>query len=358
MGMFLATVVFVLWGMQATVGLWLYFSFPALGWKIPAVVLPIMFTGFTLFGLSYTRTHYGTWEQILYFASYIWFGFAFLAFCITALFALIQWILFFFHINLRAWLGPSSLVVMGCVFALSLWGGLATPRLKRISVSLPNMPKMKVALLSDSHLGMGVSLARFDKALKKMEAEKPDVLFVLGDLFEYGPDKEKYAARLAKVRPPLGVWGVFGNHEYYTGYENSLQFYKDAGINLLQNEWLRLSNGVQVAGVKDIRTARVTKEDLQQLLSKTDKEKPLVLLSHTPLHAEEAASAGVDLMFSGHTHNGQIFPFNGLVRLQFPRIYGLYEVEKMKFYITSGMFYWGIPLRLLAPAEIPMIEVN
>ena len=100
------------------------------------------------------------------------------------------------------------------------------------------------------------------------------------------------------------------------------------------------------------------KADLQELLTQADKEKTLVLLSHTPLYAEEAAAGGSSLMFSGHTHNGQIFPFNGLVRLQFPRVYGLHEVEKMKFYITSGMFYWGIPLRFLAPAEIPIIEVN
>ena len=70
------------------------------------------------------------------------------------------------------------------------------------------------------------------------------------------------------------------------------------------------------------------------------------------------AAGGADLMFSGHTHNGQIFPFNYLVRLQFPRVYGLFDVDGMKFYITSGMFYWGVPLRFLAPAEIPVIEVN
>ena len=355
---FLMTVILVLWGMQAAVGLWLYFAFPVLGWKVPVGVLPAVMTAFTLFGISYTRSHYGSWEQALYLASYTWFGLAFLAFCICAVFALVQWVLFFFHLNMRAWLGPLSVLVMAGVFAVSLWGGLAVPKIKRVSVSVPGAPKMKIALLSDSHLGMGVSVERFDAALKKLEKENPDVLFVLGDVFEYGPDKEKYAARLAQVRPPLGVYGVFGNHEYYTGYQNSLQFYKEAGISLLQNETAVLENGVQVAGVKDIRTARVTKTELQELLAKTEPTKPLIWLSHTPLYAEEASAGRADLMFSGHTHNGQIFPFNALVRLQFPRVYGLYEVEKMKFYITSGMFYWGIPFRFLAPAEIPVIEVN
>ena len=97
---------------------------------------------------------------------------------------------------------------------------------------------------------------------------------------------------------------------------------------------------------------------MRQLLARAEASRPLIYLSHTPLYAEEAAAAGADLMFSGHTQNGQIFPFNYLVRLQFPRVYGLFDVQGMKFYITSGIFYWGIPLRFLAPAEIPIIEVN
>ena len=90
----------------------------------------------------------------------------------------------------------------------------------------------------------------------------------------------------------------------------------------------------------------------------TQNEKPLIVLSHTPAYAEEIAAQGADLMFSGHTHRGQIWPFIYLVQLQFPRSYGLFDVDGMKFYITSGMFYWGIPLRFLAPSEIPIIEVN
>lgn len=102
----------------------------------------------------------------------------------------------------------------------------------------------------------------------------------------------------------------------------------------------------------------MTAQEAEAVLAKADRQKPLIFLSHTPVFAEEAARYGAALMFSGHTHNGQIFPFKYLVRLQFPRVYGLFEVEQMKFYITSGMFYWGVPLRFLAPAEIPVVEVN
>lgn len=356
--MFLVIMTFVLWGMQTVAGAWMFIAFPQIGWKIPAGILPVLLTAFILFGMGYTRTHDSVFSVALYYAAYTLFGLVFLAFCISAACVLLQWVLQFFHINARAWLGPLSLAVMAVVFAASLWGGFSNPRVKRIKVNVPGAPKMKIALISDSHLGMGVSFNRFEKALQKIEAEQPDVIFLLGDIFEYGPNLKTYAKRLKQTNPPLGIYGVFGNHEYYVGYGKSKELFKEAGVNLLENETAVLSNGLQVAGIKDARTTRATAQEVTDLLAQTDPAKPLVFLSHTPVFAEEAAQAGADLMFSGHTHNGQIFPFKYLVKIQFPRVYGLYEVNGMKFYITSGMFYWGIPLRFLAPAEIPLIEVN
>lgn len=348
----------ILWSMQTAIGAWLYLAFPQIGWKIPVATLPLAMTILVRFGMEYTRTHYGTLEQVLYYVVYIWGGLVFLAFCIVAAFAILQWILQLCHVPARSWTGPLSLAVMGIVLALSLWGGFSSPRIKRIPVNVPGAPKMKIALISDAHLGMGISLARFEKALQKIEAERPDVIFLLGDIFEYGPNLKKYAERLKQANPPLGIYGVFGNHEYYMGYERSKNLFNQAGVNLLENQTAALENGVQVAGIKDARSAHVSAQAVTKLLSQTDAQKPLVFLSHTPLYAEQAAAAGADLMFSGHTHNGQIFPFKYLVRTQFPRVYGLHDVDGMKFYITSGMFYWGIPLRFLAPAEIPIIEVN
>ena len=149
-----------------------------------------------------------------------------------------------------------------------------------------------------------------------------------------------------------------GNHEYYVGYEQSKDFFRQADITLLENSTATLPNQIQLAGLKDIHTAGVSEQDIIQVLNSLDKNQPIILLSHTPKYAKTAAKHGTDLMFSGHTHNGQIWPFNYLVRLQFPQIYGLYKIDDMLFYVTSGMFYWGIPLRFLAPAEIPIIEVN
>ncbi len=348
----------VIWGLFATTGLWLLTFFPALGKISPAGWLPILCTLFVLAGLSLTRTHYNIFTSLLYYSSYILFGLAFIAFCVSAGCAVLFLLLKICHVSARAYLGMVSIAVTAILFICALWGGFSAPKIKRIAIASPRLPALKIALVSDAHLGMGVSYERWDQALSRLENEKPDLLLILGDVFEYGPHADKYAARLAAFQTPLGSYGVLGNHEYYNDFQTALDFYQKAGITLLQNEIFTLPSGIQIAGLKDIKTARVSAQEVTDLLATADEKKPLILLSHTPSYAEEAAAHHTDLMFSGHTHNGQIWPFNYLVKLQFSRIYGLFNIDGMKFYITSGMFYWGIPLRLFAPAELPIIEVN
>ena len=348
----------VIWGLFAVTGLWFGGCFPALSKFSIAGWIPVLCTVFVLAGVTLTRTHYNLFTHILYYASYILFGLAFIAFCVSAGFAVLAFLLKLLHLSARTYLGIISVITMGILFVCSVWGGFSAPHVKRISVSDSQLPALKIALIADSHLGTGVSYARWDNALTRLENEKPDLVLVLGDVFEYGANADKYAARLAAFNTPLGTYGVLGNHEYYNDFKAAVDFYKKAHIKLLQNELITLPNGLQLAGLKDIKTANVTAQDMANLLAATDPKKPLILLSHTPLYAEIAAANEVNLMFSGHTHNGQIWPFNYLVKLQFPRAYGLFDVNGMKFYITSGMFYWGMPLRLFAPAELPIVEVN
>ena len=343
--------------MQLVAVAWLGRCFPQIGVKWPLLIVifcsAVMFAGFTL-----TRTHQtGLFWHALYYFSYIYFGLTFLAFAFSIGFFVLLILLKSFHVK-TFWMGYASIIVLVSVFIMALWGGFSAPKLKKLALQIPGAPKMKLAVLSDTHLGMGVSLKRFDKVMRRREAENPDGLLILGDIFEYGPDREEYAARLKQAHTSLGSYGVLGNHEYYVGYENSKQFYKDSGITLLENTAAVLPNGVQVAGLKDIKTAGVSAGQVARLLDGLDPQKPTILLSHTPLLAEVAAAHGADLMLSGHTHNGQLWPFNYLVKTQFARAYGLHHVNGMPFYITSGVFYWGVPLRFLAPAEIVLLEVN
>lgn len=349
----------ILFLMQVVIGLWFYFLFPAAGWKIPAVALPVLMTAFIRLAMVYTRTHYGTLESVAYYLAYAWAGLVFVVFFIVMAFAAAQGICSLLRVDARHIIAPISLLVIFAAAALSLYGGFSQPKIKHIDVVIPGAPEMTAAVISDSHLGEGVSLARFQKALSRLEAEKPDAVFVLGDLFEYGMHRKKYAQALADFKTKYGSFGVLGNHEYYMGYDNSVDFYKRSGITLLQNQIHTLPNGVQLIGVNDIKTARVSPQHMDKLLAQSDPGKPRVLLSHQPLLADAAAKHKVPLMLSGHTHNGQIFPFNYLVKLQYRYVYGMYETgPSSKIYVTSGMFYWGVPLRFLSPSEIPVLHIK
>ena len=357
MGAFYFIFCLVAFLMQLVTVAWIGRCFPQIGVKWPLLIV-IFFSAVMLAGFTLTRTHQaGAFWSALYYFSYTYFGLVFLAFTFCTGFLILNQILTLCHVPTGC-MGPASFITLGVVFVLSFWGGFSTPKIKKVAVQIPGAPPMKMALLADTHLGMGVSLKRLDKAMTRIEAQNPDALLVLGDIFEYGPHRGKYAARIRQTRTPLGSVGVLGNHEYYVGYGDSKQFFKEAGITLLENTAVTLPNGVQVAGLKDIRTARVSAEQVAHLLDGLNPTQPIILLSHTPSLENTAAVHGADLMLSGHTHNGQLWPFNYLVKLVFPHIYGLYEIGKMKLYVTSGVFYWGIPLRFLAPAEIVMIEVN
>lgn len=349
----------IMLGMQVIIGLWVYFSFPAAGWKIPALAAPLVLTLFMRWAMVYTRTHYGTWEGTLYYAAYTWAGLVFIFFSIILAFACLQGLCWLLKLNIRHILVPLSWAVMALAAAAALYGGFSRPKIKHVDVVIPGAPEMTVAVISDSHLGNGVSLSRFQNALERIQAQNPDAVFVLGDLFEYGMHRQKYAQALASVQTKYGSFGVLGNHEYYVGYDNSVDFYKKSGIELLQNKTHTLPNGLQLIGINDYKTTGMTDERLDKIFSASDPKRPRVLLSHQPLAADRAAANNIPLTLSGHTHNGQIFPFNFVVRMTTPYVYGLYQTGKYSLiYVTSGMFYWGLPLRLLAPAEIPLIHIK
>lgn len=349
----------ILFFMQMVIGLWVYFCFPSLGWKMPVLLLPVLFSLLIQVTLAYTRTHYGLWESVAYFWAYSWAGWVFMAFFIVLAFAVLQALCTCFHLPTRTFLTQASMIVLAIVIIGSLIGGIKQPKIKHLDISISRAPEMKIAVISDAHLGVGVSVKRFQKALKRIAQEKPDAVFVLGDLFEYGAHREQYAQALAGLQTKYGTFGVLGNHEYYVGLDKSVDFYQKARIHLLDNKTYILPNGVELIGINDVHTSRLQPEQLDALLQTTHPTHPRILLSHQPLLTEVAAQHQIPLMLSGHTHRGQIFPFNFFVKLRYKYVYGWYTIAKnSKIYVTSGMFYWGMPLRFLTSSEIPLLHIQ
>ena len=223
---------------------------------------------------------------------------------------------------------------------------------------------IRIVQVSDVHLGLLVGKQRLGAILERVREARPDLLVATGDMLDaVGDHLEPLAAMWRDVTPPLGKYAVTGNHEYYTGIPGALAFLEGAGFRVLRDEALVIPGVANLIG-KEYRApgglagspARL--RPLAELVREGDPGLFTLLLNHLPGgFEEEAAPLGVDLQLSGHTHDGQMFPFRWLVRLSFRHLAGLYRHGDSLLYVSRGTGTWGPPLRFLAPPEVTLLEL-
>lgn len=226
----------------------------------------------------------------------------------------------------------------------------------------PGSKPVKVAQISDVHLGIIEGQKRIDQITSIIFDEKPDLLLCTGDFMDGAiPHLNHMSTHFAAINPPLGKFAVTGNHEFYAGLKESLAFLKDAGFTVLRGEAVT-TGPVRVAGV-DFPAERQTSQ-----LSYTDEGAALdmgddaglftILLKHQPF-IEESSLGRFQLQLSGHTHKGQIFPFNYPVKLRYRYLAGLYDLGRgSRIYTSRGTGTWGPPLRLFAPPEVTIFMIE
>jgi hypothetical protein len=182
---------------------------------------------------------------------------------------------------------------------------------------------------------------------------------VTGDLVDGNvPQLAAHVAPLSRLRSRHGTYFVTGNHEYYSGFQPWVDEVASLGVRPLRNERLELG-GLDLAGVNDLTGGGFgDAPDFGKALGGRDTARPVVLMAHQPVMARDAASYGVDLQVSGHTHGGQIVPFNLLVRLQQPVVSGYGIVDGVPVYVTDGAGFWGPPVRVGAPPEVTVIDLR
>jgi predicted MPP superfamily phosphohydrolase len=239
------------------------------------------------------------------------------------------------------------------------------PRLDRVRVPLAKLPRgmdgFRIACVSDIHLGPLAGRAHAERVVEAVNRLDADLVAVVGDLVdgtvgELGPA----AAPLRGLRSRHGAFFVTGNHEYYSGVEQWLNELPRLGLRVLRNERVEIG-GLDLAGVNDVAGEELSGNlapDFDAALGDRDRGRPVVLLAHQPIQAHEAARHGVDLQLSGHTHGGQMMPFNLLVRLQQPMVSGLGEVDGTRVYVTSGAGFWGPPVRVGVPPQVSLVELR
>ncbi len=241
--------------------------------------------------------------------------------------------------------------------AVALFQGMRPPVVENADLRLAGLPAALdgtvIVGLSDMHLGSLLGPRWLAARIAQVEAQQPDMVVLLGDIFEgHGAPDARLIRIFRELSPPLGVWAVFGNHESYGG--GRLAPFQEAGVSVLVNRWAEVRPGLVLAGVEDLTAARRSGRDAGAVLRALAGRPPgaTVLLSHTPWLADEAAGAGVGLMLSGHTHGGQIWPFGYLVRRWYPFFEGRYEVGETTVIVSRGTGTWGPRMRLFSPGQI------
>jgi len=261
--------------------------------------------------------------------------------------------------SLRGW----ALIVGGTLSVIALFQGLRPPVVQNYQVHLQDLPGHMdgtvLVALSDLHLGSQLGERWLAGRVAQVQAQTPDLVVLLGDIFEgHGPAKDELISTLRRLSAPMGIWAVPGNHEFHGGGDMSL--FKEVSFKLLRNSWAELRPGLVLAGVDDLTTRR-RRGQSGDFISQALVGRPpgaTILLSHTPWQAERAAKAGVGLMLSGHTHGGQIWPFDYLVRSRYPLLEGRYDVDGMTVIVCRGTGTWGPRMRLWHPGEILRVTLR
>jgi predicted MPP superfamily phosphohydrolase len=244
-------------------------------------------------------------------------------------------------------------------------GGFSKPIKRSVEVKIKNLKApLSIAQITDVHIGKVLGLDFMREVVRLTNELDADIVVITGDLVDLAPKyaKEKLEP-LRDLKSRFGVYYVLGNHEYFNGdVEKVIKLIQDFGIKVLENESVVVDGKINLAGIYDLRgdSFGYFKPNIKKALKNTNKNLPTVLLSHQPKVVRRISDEdNVDLIVSGHTHGGQIFPFGLFVLIDQPYLYGLYQhSQKTQIFVSSGTGYWGPPLRVLAPSEIVKLELK
>ena len=246
----------------------------------------------------------------------------------------------------------------------------SAPVVRRVPVARPGLDPaldgLRIVTFSDGHLSAMSSTRRFERLVEIVNAQQPDVVAIVGDLVDGElSELREEVAPLADLVSEQGVYFVTGNHEYFVDTTAWLRHLPTLGVQVLRNERVPIVRGgasVDLAGIDDRTAIRSGVPghgaDLDTALDGRDDAVPVVLMAHQPVQVEQAASAGVGLQLSGHTHGGQLWPFDYAVRLDQPAVQGLSRVGDTQLYVTTGAGFWGPPMRIGARPEVAVVELR
>lgn len=326
-------------------------------------------------------------KKTLSYTGYLWMAFIFMVFNVFIMLDLLRLFLWaldwalssrFGDLLASARLRVAIAVVLAAL--ICAWGWFEALDIRPVYITImsgklpPGVERVRVAQLSDVHLGWIIQEGRLASMLERVKEASPDVLVITGDLVDGDmEEREAEAALFRDLDLPGGVYGVTGNHEYHAGIDQALAFMEHSGIRALRNEAVR-AGGIVIAGVDDRAGKFYGRKEAPSdgaVLAGLDRDSFVLFLKHQPVIDAEAVGL-FDLQLSGHTHGGQIWPFSLFTSLFNKTRQGLWAIvpadgggrayaetggEKSLIYISNGAGTWGPPVRVLAPPEVTIFDI-
>jgi predicted MPP superfamily phosphohydrolase len=279
-----------------------------------------------------------------------WIGIAFFL-----LWALIIYQVLNFFVLIPSMLGGGIIIAITLIISLYAIFNAYSLHVKEVKIPINGLGSdFRILQLSDVHIGPIRNQAFIEKMVDKCNSIPSDLVVITGDLFDGSSQiKEGIVEALNKIKGP--VIFIPGNHDYFQGLPEVLKALERTNIRILRNQVYQMGE-LQILGV-DYSYQRQHLEKTLKSLS-FNKEKPCLLLYHLPDEIDSASKAGVDLQLSGHTHHGQFYPFNLLVKIRFPYLKGLYKHEETFLYVSPGTGTWGPPMRLGSRNQITSITLT
>lgn len=233
-----------------------------------------------------------------------------------------------------------------------------TVRITEYTVSIPRraseLTSLRIAFVSDFHLDEKVPGKFVDQFVEKIRKADPDLLLYGGDIVEgRGENIQLFERKLKTIHTDFGGFGVMGNHDRFTDFSDN--FFTRAGITLLRDSIAVAGNHFAVAGRIDNRSGR---EKAETLADRSPSHLPLILVDHRPTDFDDISNTRADIVFSGHTHKGQMFPINLYIRSLYELSYGYMKKNDTHFFVSSGIRLWGPPVRTTGKSEIVIVNAE
>ena len=265
--------------------------------------------------------------------------------------------------------GGVTLSLVITLWLYGTWNATRPPLLREITIPIPDLPTalegFTIMQISDLHVGPVIGRSYVERLRARCEALKPDLIVITGALVDGEVSLlAEEIAPLLNIDSERPLYFVTGNHELFSGVDPWVDHLKARGVRVLENEHVTLTHGqaqLNLVGVEDWEAKRLAphrRPHLREALEGADLSLPTVLLAHQPKMAQQASTQGIDLLLSGHTHGGQIFPVGLPVYLDQSYFRGLYRVGEMTLYVTEGTGYWGPPLRIGSHSDLTLLELT